>query len=420
MSPAQIAGLSVAAVAAFAMAIGLMALSVCLRKRRERKDAFKSDEKNSGRKSKKYSSRFSHYVPVGSQPEPPNQFPMALPLVARKGGERFSLRTNPTHAHPMAPYPNRAVQRNGVGTSNSSSSSSLPLEQIGMAISAELDGTSVAPRANTNANSQPQQTKNNRSSLNVPFRPISTMTQETTVDASDPTPDDEDDDKQLSDENQLSPVAESPISNLRYPKVPRASNQLVPRSPRSPQHFNGLHSPIRNQPTPPRRNQPSPPTSHLLQHRRKDLAPPLLESRLPLRLNAPKDIALVPQPLKEPFTSPPRVRHARTHMRSNSTESWSTTPLSKVDRKSRTQSGMWPRSPAMYDEPDMIKPLNVKRKEESLSVRRHRDEMREINVGRDIDYDAEMNGMKSPVWVPRLTPTRKGDDLFISVGWGGR
>jgi hypothetical protein len=72
----------------------------------------------------------------------------------------------------------------------------------------------------------------------------------------------------------------------------------------------------------------------------------------------------------------------------------------------------------MYDE---IKPLNVKRKDsEPLSVRRKRDEMKEINVGRDVDHDAEMNGMKSPVWVPRLTPTRKGDDLFISVGWGGR
>lgn len=71
----------------------------------------------------------------------------------------------------------------------------------------------------------------------------------------------------------------------------------------------------------------------------------------------------------------------------------------------------------MYDE---IRPLNVRdkdrRKDEPLRVRRNRDEMKEINVGRDVDYD----GLKSPVWVPRLTPTRKGEDLFISVGWGGR
>jgi hypothetical protein len=240
---------------------------------------------------------------------------------------------------------------------------------------------------------------------------VSSQTSFETADASDPTPDDEDDDKQLSDENRLSPVAESPISHLRYPKVPRASNQLVPRSSWSPQNATSLRSP-KNQSTP-QRNQPSPPsTSHLLQNRRKDLAPLLLETRVPLKLNAPKD----------PFTSPPRATRARAHIRSNSTESWSTTPHSKIDRKSRTQSGMWPSSPAMYDEPDVIKPLNVRRKQDpqSFSARRNRDEMKEINVGRDVDHDAEMNGLKSPVWVPRLTPTRKGEDLVISVGWGGR
>jgi hypothetical protein len=601
MTPAQIAGLSVAAVAAFIIAVGLMALSVCLRRRRERKNAFDSDEKGLGRKSKKYSSRFSHYVTPGSIPEPPKQFPMALPPVAYKGGKGSRAKANQAKGRPAAPRPTRPVQNNAVGTSNSSSNSSLPLDQIGVAISAELEGSSAVPLKNTKpSGSDPS--RPNQSRLSIPFRPISTMTQDTvfeedettarrrssvllptppvpvapirglqpskraatfdtavgvpkpssrdnrqaarrselfldipirherpqpkriipaqiastgspqplplsranrlapplqiipsaspqktpnssnagdideyyfsahkkstsraspaymtrprdspkavqvrtkrsgstisrttsrastnirdsgssqtsfeTADPSDPTPEDEDDDKQLSsDDNKLSPVAESPISKLRYPKVPRASNQLVPRSPRSPPNVQSLKSP-RSHPTP-RRNQPSPPsTSHLLQNRHKNLAPLLLETRLPLKLNAPKDIALVPRPaLQDPFTSPPR---ARTHMRSNSTESWSTTPRSKIDRKSRTQSGMWPSSPAMYDE---VKPLNVKRKEESLSVRRKRDEMKEINIGRDIDYDAEVNGLKSPVWVPRLTPTRKGDDLFISVGWGGR
>jgi hypothetical protein len=46
--------------------------------------------------------------------------------------------------------------------------------------------------------------------------------------------------------------------------------------------------------------------------------------------------------------------------------------------------------------------------------------MQEINVGRDVDHDAVVDGLKSPVWVPRLTPSRKGEDLFISVGWGAR
>lgn len=75
---------------------------------------------------------------------------------------------------------------------------------------------------------------------------------------------------------------------------------------------------------------------------------------------------------------------------------------------------------------DVVRPLNVRGKTGqdkemgagslSLSARRRKDEMKEINVGRDVEIDS----VNSPVWVPRLTPTRKGDDLFISVGWGGR
>lgn len=44
------------------------------------------------------------------------------------------------------------------------------------------------------------------------------------VDPEEPTPPTEDD-------KQLTPLQESPISGLRYPKVPRSSNQAIPRSP---------------------------------------------------------------------------------------------------------------------------------------------------------------------------------------------
>ncbi|KAH6260967.1 hypothetical protein HBI40_120670 [Parastagonospora nodorum] len=588
MTPAQIAGLSVAAVAAFVIAVGLMALSVCLRRKRERKNAFDSDEKGSSTNSSQLTSRFSNFVAAGSTKVPSSRFTMAIPPAARKGGKHVKLNANRVRDHEATLRPTRPVQRNGVGTANSASDSSLPLSQIGVAISAELDGTSAVPQITTQAPSQLERGRPKQSQLSVPFRPVSTMTQDTvfeedettarrrssallptppvpvapirslqpskraatfdtavgssgtsknahhkstrrselfleipvrherpqprriiaaqmpstgspqqlpgrpnwaappsqmkasaspqktpgssdiddyyfsthqntkplpvpgyavrardspksvnlrtkrsgstvsrtasrastnfrdsgssqtsfeTADPSDPTPDDDDDDKQLSDDAKLSPVAESPISKLRYPKVPRASNQLVPRSPCSPQHVHSFNTSRTH--LAPRRNQPSPPsTSHLLHNRHKDLAPLLLETRVPLKLNAPKDVAMLPRPpLKDPFTSPPRAR-TRTHVRSNSTESWSTTPRSKIDRKSRTQSVA---SPNMYEEPVVIRPLNVRRK---------RDEMREINVGRDVDHDAE--GLRSPVWIPKLTPTKKGDDLFISVGWGGR
>jgi hypothetical protein len=62
----------------------------------------------------------------------------------------------------------------------------------------------------------------------------------------------------------------------------------------------------------------------------------------------------------------------------------------------------------MYEQ-DVVMPLNVRRK---------RDEMSELNIGRDVDVDFDRDGLKSPVWVPRLTPRRKGEDLFLEVGWG--
>ncbi|KAF1944020.1 hypothetical protein EJ02DRAFT_501792 [Clathrospora elynae] len=578
MTAAQIAGLSVAAVAAFVMAIGLMALSVCLRRRRERRFILNTDEKGLGQRQKSQSARFSHYVQMENGPEQPTRFLMVPPPARRKGG------IGSQNGRPGGAKAVRPAQRLGVGTSNNSSESSLPLSQIGMAISAELDGNSVVPKKAPKISTGRQRPASIPSHLNMPFRPVSTMTQETvfeedempacrrssmllptppvpippiralqpsrtmptfatssrrsarqselflnipirherpqpkrvaateisngspqprqpasrphlappfqmtstststsyeskattassrdasqagdiidyyftsnrsqnttpkaspaliirpkestksvhikpktshstvssrtstnirdsvssqtsfeTMDPNDPTPEDEDDDKQLSDDSTsnkpvpLSPVAESPISKLRYPKVPRASNQLVPRSPKSPPPYY-KYKPGNGNGTSRRRPDPS----TLLSTRDKALPPLLLESRR--RLNSS------PQRRDpDPFTSPPPPR---SHVRSSSAESWSSTPASKLgfDRKSRVQSGAWGKSPVMYEE-HVVQPLNVRRK--------RGDEMAELNVGRDVDVDAE--GVKSPVWIPRLTPTRKGGDLFISVGWG--
>lgn len=184
---------------------------------------------------------------------------------------------------------------------------------------------------------------------------ISSQTSFETVDPNEPTPDDEDDDKQLSD-NKLSPVAESPISNLRYPKVPRASNQLVPRSPKSPHSQRSDRSPISMVEA-----------SSLLAKRRGESEAHELERQL-------------------------RIRNVRQHLRSSSSvESWG--QGRQVERHTRSQSGMWPISPMMYDETDVVRPLNIP------------------------DKAPDMNALKSPAWVPRLTPTRQGDDLLISVSY---
>lgn len=582
MTPAQIAGLSVAAVAAFIMAIGLMALSVCLRRRRERKINVDGDEKGLGGQSRSLSARSARYLSLGGQPESRVQFPTIPPPVARKNkmavgpsGHAASLRTA------------RPQQRLGVGTSNASSNSSLPLDQIGIAISAELDGMSAPRKALANAASDKKQRPCDEAQSGVPFRPFSALTQETVFeeddvpacrrssvlvpklpvpippirnlqpsrspptydvsnrqaarkselsleipirhqrpqpermitkdvfstssqrpvvpslrprlappiqansskesiantassrngssdgdiidyyfsspqnltpkaspapfsrpkdspqtiqirskkslstlsrlssrassamnnqnnnhardslssqtsfesDPNDSTPD-SDEDKQLSSDptqQPLSPVAESPISNLRYPKVPRASNQRVARSPRSPgagfgpalmnRGPNSFTTPTKKAVLLARRGAISPPS--LLSKRNSALPPLLLESRP--RLHSPP---------RDPFVSPAR---ARGHGRSVSAGLADVGSLVGRD--------------GMGDERDVVRPLRVRGRWEEGGVGGE-------DVGAGVGAGAgsaragpEGGELMSPVWVPRLTPTRKGEDLWIRVGW---
>jgi hypothetical protein len=205
---------------------------------------------------------------------------------------------------------------------------------------------------------------------------ISSQTSFETTGSNDPTPEGEDD-KQLSsgDEKKLSPVAESPISNLRYPKIPRASNQLVPRSPRSPQSLARqqvqLQAQLNGSP-----RIPSPST--LLMKRRGEREALQLESEL--HMSSPKVKV--------------STKKYRSHLRSNSVvESWDAGPSVLTERATRAQSGQWPKSPAMFDTDAVARPapLNIK--------------------GKRVDEGQ----LKSPLWVPHLTPTRMGEDLLISV-----
>ncbi|CAI6340953.1 unnamed protein product [Periconia digitata] len=180
------------------------------------------------------------------------------------------------------------------------------------------------------------------------------------VDVDDPTPGSEDDGK-------LSPVAESPISNLRYPKVPRASNQLVPRSPPITPNSQSSRNSLRLATEP----------SSLLVKR--------LGEQGALQLGGPLQ------------TGSPTRPNAKFRMRRNSMEKWS--PGSVSERGIRTQSGgVWPpKSPAMY-EPSVIRPLSIRPKQTILQTPQE-----------------TMNALKSPAWVTDLTPTRQGEDLLISV-----
>ncbi|KAF2190200.1 hypothetical protein K469DRAFT_699812 [Zopfia rhizophila CBS 207.26] len=218
----------------------------------------------------------------------------------------------------------------------------------------------IKPKASSSTMSR----TTSRASTN-PRDSISSQTSFETVDPNDTIPEDEDEDKQLSQDNRLSPVVESPISKLRYPKIPRASNQLVPRSPKSPQSQKSDRSP----------RIPQEPSS-LLVKRRGEWEAYELGGRL--RMGNPSKMGTHTQMRKQ-------------HHRSNSVEpSWNQSRT--VDRHTRSQSGQWPKSPAMY-EMDVIQPLNIRSKQPQRG----------------------MEALKSPAWVPNLTPTRHGDDLFISV-----
>ncbi|KAF3048571.1 hypothetical protein E8E11_005678 [Didymella keratinophila] len=571
MSPAQIAGLSVAAVAAFIIAMGLMALSVFLRRRKERKNLYTNEKDEDRRRQRE--ARFSHYVPMDDASAPPARFSIGpSPPVASRNAPRYPRLVTPSPFSTLQisnAGTGRTVVRPGVGTSNSAAS--VPMSQIGLAISAELEGcpapaksakharqkvteehfrpvstrteatvfeedeiaarrrsskllptppvpvmpirslqpsrlpskaemtsttsssrtgrgselfinipvrherplpkrivptglsitgspapkgpppqlqiptsasqqtssTSTATitpgsaadipdyyfstlpppsrdttprqdsdtlpvakvrRAPPSASTTGSRTTGSRSISKTSTRPtlrdsFASQTSFETADPNDPTPED-DSDKQLSDDAKLSPVAESPIHGLKYPKVPRASNQLVPRSP-------PMGSTRRSREQGRFYVRPLPEPSSLLVKRRGEREAVNLEKKLVL---------------KDPFTTPTRRQMRGIEQRNVSgasnvagarnvsgastvrdagkrVDSWEHTPRSKVDVYG---------SPAItVHEADRPRPLSIVKKRDSVAA-----------------AGGEMAGLKSPVWIPHLTPTRKGDDLFISVGWG--
>ncbi|KZM24748.1 uncharacterized protein EKO05_0005291 [Ascochyta rabiei] len=550
MTPAQIAGLSVAAVSAFIIAIGLMALSVFLRRRKEAKSIYVHGKDQDHRR--RQSAHFSHYVPVNDVSEASTQLPILPPPAASRDGPRYPRLVTPSPFSTLgisAAGSGRTVVRPGVGTAISAAS--VPMSQIGLAISAELEGcpapakSSNHPRQKITAEHfRPVSTRTentvfeedeiaarHRSSKLLPTPPVpivpirslqpsrlnsktpttsatssthavsrselfldipvrherpqpkrvaitgwsstgppaldcpapktqapssifrrttsssetsitpasaadipnyyftsspcparditprqdsdtlptnksqshaprarrspgttlgsrtvsrtstrrtfrdstSSQTSFETADPNDPTPEDDSDDKQLSDDNKLSPVAESPIHALKYPKVPRASNQSVPRSPK-------IGSTRKSREEGRFYIRPLPEPSSLLVKRRGEREAQQLENKLVL---------------SDPFVTPTR-RQLRLHTRNASANSWDHTPASKIEHQSYNNS-------PLVDEADVVRPLSIVKK---------------TDISRKSREGGEMIGLNSPVWIPHLTPTRKGEDLFISVGWG--
>lgn len=169
------------------------------------------------------------------------------------------------------------------------------------------------------------------------------------VDPEEPTPPEEVD-------RQLTPVVESPISGLRYPKVPRASNQAIPRSP-----------PLSASPKFKRSASPE---------RRQDVT--LIEKRR--GVDAAQDMG----------------RRLWIH---NSSRKGS---LATVGTRKSSEDGLPTRTPSRQ----------TKRKNKADSPLNGYG--REIGLGQGTPHTHEMV-LKSPLWEPKLTPSRRGEDLYITV-----
>ncbi|KAK5124729.1 hypothetical protein LTR85_001442 [Meristemomyces frigidus] len=229
------------------------------------------------------------------------------------------------------------------------------------------------------------------------------------TDPDEPTPPEEED-------RRLSAVAEhSPIAAVRYPKVPRSSNQSVPRSPpvklspgiaraygevvaddraalpshrREKRSQQTLHSPV----TPERQkmNTSTLSGSTLAAKRRGDSAARDLEGRLYIdtshsRANSHATVRSPPRNSKD--GSEAGSRHAQ------KTDRYAGSPLKGYGRVasgggrygSRTSNGL----------------LTPEMKSSGPTVLRS-------PIAQEVT-------LKSPLWEPKLTPSRRGDDLFLQV-----
>ena len=160
----------------------------------------------------------------------------------------------------------------------------------------------------------------------------------------------------------LSPVVESPISGLRYPKVPRASNQLVVRQSAS------------------------------------------------LRESSDDEAS------KSPDRTPLSARRHRRNQSNQSSDKSATKNIS--GHKARPSNSKTPISLCSdegwqilgpKDETAMVAPLKLHGRYERAP--KQNPETKQVTTSADIPGE-EIN-LKSPLWDPRLYPLRRGDELFL-------
>ena len=214
-------------------------------------------------------------------------------------------------------------------------------------------------------------------------------------------------------ERHLSPVPEgdSPNSGVRYPKVPRSSNQAVPRSPKptlSPAYHHSQVWPLREQenqaqtpPPPPKHSTPAPKTPLQTHHQPSLSGSTLAAKRLGSSTSIPTTLQIrsLSNPQSSPLKGYGRPFNTTTNTNANINNSNSIRgprprPPVSLRKPSYAGTGYGP-------DPDYDSPLP------------RTPEM--ANAGPKIRQTEREVVLKSPLWEPKLTPSRRGEDLFLSV-----
>lgn len=199
------------------------------------------------------------------------------------------------------------------------------------------------------------------------------------TDPDEPTPPDEDD-------KRLTPVAESPIAAIRYPKIPRSSNQTVPRSPGrlSPRPAAEVEEPQQKLPRYARRTDEAYPATP--EHPRpKGHTPTLSGTTLAAKRRGDNAAQALEHGIHISDSAHAYNRRKNTSRTSNSPKSGQEfrpyrleSPLKGYGRVASRQQPNWPLAVEMKTPGSHTQP-------------------------------------KSPLWEPKLTPRRMGDDLYLSV-----
>ncbi|KAK4634849.1 hypothetical protein CLAFUW4_01754 [Fulvia fulva] len=192
---------------------------------------------------------------------------------------------------------------------------------------------------------------------------VSRRTSFESTDPDEPTPPDEED-------RRLTPVVESPIAAIRYPKVPRSSNQSVPRSPNYQVSPNSVTWPVARWQVPDKqvssRHSPSFMGSNLAAKRRGPTAQQDLELGLKIH-----DLAYASHSRKNPQQAASISQKVRPSHRQES-------PFNGYGRVANKRESAWP-------------------------------------LPNEVAAAVRSPPLRSPLWEPKLTPRRQGDDLYLSV-----